>query len=527
MVGRAMSCSSPESSNSASPPFIYSPLPTPTTTEMTVTKIEELEDDDNSALMQAPPLPPQGPNGEPIKRGRGRPRKHPVQPPKTIQKVTKGRSKTGCITCRRRKKKCDETKPECNNCVKNSVVCQGYPEKTVWQPGRQKNEARQAANAISQSLPTLVDGVESRMDHFLLDHFINRVSRILTLFDDDSNPFHDYLLPLAIRHRAMMHSLLALSSSHLANSNGNHPDYHQAQGRHLNEALSSLRVGLDEGPDSNKVATALILCLDSIAKGDTTGEYRPHLEAARHMLGTDNSEDDVPLRRFLYEFFAYHDVANSVTILNRSPSFLDQYKVPAFIMQPEAGALLGVLDGLFNHMSKITILRNQIRERRAQGIDPAVDYKILTQAVAIDTEIHEWEPSQPPNSVRYIAAQLYRQTTWVYLYRTMMPSAGSPKIQKAVQAGLDFLRLLPEQAGTQSILLMPLFLLGCAAFDPAQRPEISQRFCGLHEWSGLGNIIPAHAVVKKIWALMDAGDEAASWDWEGLIQQMGYDFLVT
>jgi len=110
MVSRAMSCSSPESCNDSSPPFVYTPLPTPTT-EHPVTKIEEL-DDDADQLMNAPPLPIE--NGEvPAKRGRGRPRKHPVPPLKTAQKVTKGRSKTGCITCRRRKKKCDETKPEC------------------------------------------------------------------------------------------------------------------------------------------------------------------------------------------------------------------------------------------------------------------------------------------------------------------------------------------------------------------------------------------------------------------------------
>ena len=46
------------------------------------------------------------------KRPRGRPRKHPVVP-ESINKITKGRSKTGCITCRKRKKKCDETKPRC------------------------------------------------------------------------------------------------------------------------------------------------------------------------------------------------------------------------------------------------------------------------------------------------------------------------------------------------------------------------------------------------------------------------------
>lgn len=47
------------------------------------------------------------------KRGRGRPRKNPLLVPANGAKVTKGRSKTGCITCRRRKKKCDEAKPGC------------------------------------------------------------------------------------------------------------------------------------------------------------------------------------------------------------------------------------------------------------------------------------------------------------------------------------------------------------------------------------------------------------------------------
>jgi hypothetical protein len=49
----------------------------------------------------------------PQKRPRGRPRKHPKPTPESLTKVAKGRSKTGCITCRKRKKKCDETKPGC------------------------------------------------------------------------------------------------------------------------------------------------------------------------------------------------------------------------------------------------------------------------------------------------------------------------------------------------------------------------------------------------------------------------------
>lgn len=50
-----------------------------------------------------------------IRRARGRPRIHPPRSPTTLSKQAKARSKTGCTTCRKRKKKCDETRPFCEN----------------------------------------------------------------------------------------------------------------------------------------------------------------------------------------------------------------------------------------------------------------------------------------------------------------------------------------------------------------------------------------------------------------------------
>jgi len=150
----------------------------------------------------------------------------------------------------------------------------------------------------------------------------------------------------------------------------------------------------------------------------------------------------------------------------------------------------------------------------------------LSTAVAIDSEIRMWVAPQRPNTHSYIAAQLYRQSTWVYLYRTIQPSQPGPKIRRAVDEGLLFMKSLPSDSATQSILLMPLFLLGCAAFEPSQRPHISERFKSLYEYSGLGNILAAHEAVRKVWQLMDAGDEN-SWDWETILHNMGYDFLVT
>ena len=73
-------------------------------------KIEEIESDENN--IKTLPSSSASPTQPLIKRNRGRPRKHPPISPDTKLSKT-GRTRTGCLTCRKRKKKCDETKPEC------------------------------------------------------------------------------------------------------------------------------------------------------------------------------------------------------------------------------------------------------------------------------------------------------------------------------------------------------------------------------------------------------------------------------
>ncbi|ODA80291.1 hypothetical protein RJ55_03249 [Drechmeria coniospora] len=47
--------------------------------------------------------------------------------PKKRKRNFSNRTKTGCLTCRKRKKKCDEQKPECSNCIRGGFACAGYP----------------------------------------------------------------------------------------------------------------------------------------------------------------------------------------------------------------------------------------------------------------------------------------------------------------------------------------------------------------------------------------------------------------
>ncbi|KAF7559655.1 hypothetical protein G7046_g4488 [Stylonectria norvegica] len=45
---------------------------------------------------------------------------------------TRKRTKTGCLTCRKRRIKCDEARPICNNCIKSKRQCEGYSQRVVF-----------------------------------------------------------------------------------------------------------------------------------------------------------------------------------------------------------------------------------------------------------------------------------------------------------------------------------------------------------------------------------------------------------
>jgi hypothetical protein len=60
-------------------------------------------------------------------------------------KLSRKRTKTGCLTCRKRRIKCDEGQPTCRNCHKSKRVCDGYSKSVIFrnpnfeQPGTLPN----------------------------------------------------------------------------------------------------------------------------------------------------------------------------------------------------------------------------------------------------------------------------------------------------------------------------------------------------------------------------------------------------
>ncbi|KAK3684490.1 hypothetical protein LTR37_020238 [Vermiconidia calcicola] len=49
-------------------------------------------------------------------------------------KLSRKRTKTGCLTCRKRRIKCGEERPVCKNCVKSKRHCEGYNQRVIFKP---------------------------------------------------------------------------------------------------------------------------------------------------------------------------------------------------------------------------------------------------------------------------------------------------------------------------------------------------------------------------------------------------------
>lgn len=506
-------------------------------TDDVVPKIEEAEvqlaDVKTEPTTDEPPISPTEPVR--LRRARGRPRIHPPRSPTTAAKQAKARSKTGCTTCRKRKKKCDETKPFCLSCQKNNIHCEGYKPVEIWRSGKDKAaEARRSSTDVKFELPPLMGGVENDVDRMLLQHFVSRASAVLSLHEDQStNPFTKILLPMALQHEGLMHSVLCLSASHLCSLSPSN-DYEDRQVFHRGKALHLLNQDLKrqkagEGgvmvyEDSN-VAQILVHLLHSICDGNTSGEYRMHMIAAKQ-IAMNQKLSSPEFQSLFDEFFYYHWIASQITSLDGAEvPMMENFNLP-FEINPETAALIGVSDGLFGYISKISNLRRRLRSRIDENLEPTMDYEALLAAHAIDTGLRSWQCPQSPGTPRYTISMLYRQATWVYLYRTTKDSHPHPYIKAAVDDGIKYINELPAEGWIQSNVLLPLFLIGCAAFEQEQRIEIDRAFSGLMACTGLGNITFAKEVVDRIWELMDAGD-SESWDWEKIINQKGWDFLAT
>ncbi|KAI1813661.1 hypothetical protein GGS20DRAFT_577408 [Poronia punctata] len=405
-------------------------------------RMEDVQEAPRGLVARSHPTPSSPPK---VKRPRGRPRKHPLAPQEVGNKVAKGRSKTGCITCRKRKKKCDEAKPRCLNCEKNAVVCEGYHEKTIWKSGRERaEEERQRKQSLPQiTLQPIFQGVETAEDRIFLNHYINGLSSVLTVEGQHKNAFKDMLLQMAMEHRGLMHSILSLAGRHidfdtpygsklLGSSPGLDRDRMMARAQyHHDQAMPHLLSwGVrDQGQEEKanlapRYGQMLCLLLQTAAEGSRGAQHRVHLHAYKSLI-LENPPPDKNFTTFISEFFQYRVFADELIRYpgNGSRRLATEDWEPWYPIEP--ARLIGVGDGLFHYLAKITTIRNEIRSNMETKVEPVVNFAAVYRALEIEAAIRSWAPVWPAGDNRNSVNLLYKQMMWIYLFRTIFPPVNS------------------------------------------------------------------------------------------------------
>jgi hypothetical protein len=498
------------------------------------------------------------------------------------------------------------------------------------------------------TMPPLIHGLETVEDRVFWKHYNEHLSTVLTVEGDHKNAFKDIMGPIAARQPGLMHSILSLASKHMdfdtpygINVLKNNPNttleaLRKRSLHHHDQARDKFFRGMESAnAEPNTDDTALVaarygqlLCflLEALVEGSSQRELKLHLGAYRNLASSSPPPEDDDVFSFIAEVFQYHILADELihSAINRD-ALLSAKRLPQ-IPATYSPRLLGVADGLFDYLSRITALRNRIRDNVMAQIDPPVSYYDLDPAVDIDVGIREWAPVWPPGDSRNQATLLFKQATWIYLKQTIdLPSSPAPSslassaaslscihsspsharpapavvntppqststscassprlsgssydsntkssrpnrrpdpssrahgcnldIGEAVAAGssrpdspppsrqppnrhpdvviaveesLALLESFKPSDACQTLLLLPCFLVGTACFSPAQQKRVRAAIKLVRGYTGLRNADRAAEVLEEVWRLMEAGDWVAAWDWPGVAERLGADFM--
>ncbi|KAL7962807.1 hypothetical protein V8C34DRAFT_269948 [Trichoderma compactum] len=215
--------------------------------------------------------------------------------PRTNKPQDRRKVKTGCLTCKKRRVKCDEARPSCERCVSTGRVCDGYG---IWDsiskaPGKLKDgRASALSNAIVLSQ---VQRVSEKTYSIGFEYFRRyTVNKLPGVFESG---FWNSLVFQACVDPAVLHAATALGAAHKNKEAISLVEYNQAI-QHLRRHLyrldnDALRVSL--------ITCMIFACLELLRGGFKTGHT--HLSNGMQLLREIQTHQGVTSFVYLFIYF--------------------------------------------------------------------------------------------------------------------------------------------------------------------------------------------------------------------------------
>ncbi|KAL4739957.1 hypothetical protein BDV11DRAFT_204693 [Aspergillus similis] len=197
--------------------------------------------------------------------------------------------RTGCLTCKQRRIKCDEGKPGCQNCERTGRRCQGYPPgpaPALAGDGSLDVQAqRRAQQIIVYNLPFKVPG--SKADRQLLHFYACEAAGGLSSFSDPTL-WTTLVLQQSHHQPVVRHALVALSAlyrDYLQGGNRIQPPASHAAMQRIGKCHRQLRLYLrsaDASADIALICSILFFAFETLI-GDCNAAMQ-HLDNGLQLL---------------------------------------------------------------------------------------------------------------------------------------------------------------------------------------------------------------------------------------------------
>ncbi|KAL3490410.1 fungal-specific transcription factor domain-containing protein [Aspergillus germanicus] len=407
------------------------------------------------------------------------------------------RSRDGCWTCRRRKKKCDGTDFPCGACSRLGLSCE-QDTRLVWEDDVRREVMRRRARGLprrgsrSDRLDGTVKSIELSLltlpvwpfeldatESFLLDHYIQRFSKTYPIFTGPESPFLTVILPLSTRSRVVLDSLLALSGVQTW-QNGS---FGMGEGmlKMRQKALRNCRMLLmclyrpaDVDSQSTKLDTALstsddvinlfascmLLLLYEKLAGEGEENWSPHLSFIASLCNHTGSR--IFLSRdeafqFLLSLFSYNDLVRATSL--QAPTMSDFYLRGTFAGDTTVmDADIGAWDGKMTWFPSFALVSTDEEDPRYVRSPSLSD----GQYISMDPSLYHIEQLLPIHELtdEKIVSRLYRIAAMVYKRQKSLDSlAASDDCSRMALWAVQLLRLLPAASDFETTLLWPIGII--------------------------------------------------------------------
>ncbi|TVY68926.1 Transcriptional regulatory protein pro1 [Lachnellula suecica] len=437
------------------------------------------------------------------------------------------RTRTGCLTCRKRKVKCDEGKPICGRCQRLQRECTWSDELQVIPHRRQPDYSSSTSIVTSTSSPSALQlsrpsgqnfGIEfpsvDRPTIPYIHHFVTFCSRFLAYPNDsEGNPFQEELVPQAVSSPALLHSMAALAAAHLSRSQKQHE---VTAANHYSIALRELNTGLSDPATARSDSTlgaCLLLCVYEISHSHNS-RWHEHLQGARDLiLYRGGPQKD----NYLTRFFSLLDVSGSLSsgtgTLLQGNYWLEDVdfnganspgtpsiprKINKWPYYDNENVMIYQFHQLMVYMAKLSALSAEAMSELGQKNPETIVEKVASIREDLTTwwshcpprlrdQSNDWRRLPRPRKLTVsetLEEEAFSSTKsvlagcYIYLNHILDPVGREPQNPEVIQAISEILEIAketPEGYGLEMGLYWGLFMAGVAVFNDPVAEDLIRR----------------------------------------------------